>query len=160
VNLFGGGSFAVRHPLTGPIDLETHPVLNLWMSIPTSVMVSLHVRVNDRCLIHALTAPVRETYRVLGDPATEYGRVYPEWLPYVSEGLDNARICGEPAAGIEGMVRVNLLEEARRLFPGQPAYRLEGLIVGNSSHADYLMAGLGGNAAGSVYRIGAPAFSR
>ena len=66
---------------------------------------------------------------------------------------------GKPKSAINGVEKINLLEEARRRFPDRPSYRLEQLVVGNTSHADYLMAGLSGNAAGAVYRVGKPSFA-
>jgi hypothetical protein len=160
-NLFSGGEFAVRHPVPNHrVNLQEGPVLAFWLDAPAGVKVSLHFRVNGQSFVHALTAPVDQTYRVLGDPSTEPGRVDPDWKLYVSEALDGTRVAGQPQDAIRGWLRIPLLEEARKLMPGGDAYWLEELIVGNTSHAGYLMAGLSGNRAGAAYRLGPPSFER
>ena len=48
----------------------------------------------------------------------------------------------------------------QRRRPGEQYTRLEELVIGNSSHKDYLMAGYSGNAAGARYEVGAPVLGR
>lgn len=157
-NLFGGGVFAVRHALPVPIDLTSNEVLRLWVEVPAGVKIDLHYRVNERYLIHTLTAPTNETYRVLGDLSSRRGWTYPEWQLYVCDSLGATAVCGEPAANLNGWIEIDLLAEARRQLPQRTTYLLKELVVGNSSHADYLQAGLGGNAAGAAYSLGPPQF--
>jgi hypothetical protein len=128
------------------------------LDIPENAKVNLHLRVNGSYVILPLTAPIAETYRVLGNPSDMPPNISPDWRLLASEPLGPPQVGGEPRKAIRGEWRVNLLEELRRRLPSATAYRLEGMIIGNSSHAEYLMAGLSGNAAGTVYRVGRPQF--
>jgi hypothetical protein len=159
VNRFGGGTFAVVHPLPEPVDLAKTPWMRIPMDIPSGAKVNLHLQVNGRHYIHALTAPLDETYRVLGDASVLPPRVRPAWRLYASQALQDPVVGGEPRDTIRGVVEINLLEEVRRRCPHAGRYRLATLIVGNTSHSDYLVAGLGGNAAGASYTVGTPTFA-
>jgi hypothetical protein len=48
----------------------------------------------------------------------------------------------------------------RKKIPGAVALGLDQLAVGNTSHKDYLMAGLSGNPAGASYVVSVPYFLR
>lgn len=155
-NRFSGGEFAVQYALEQSVDLLETPILQLWMDIPEEVNVNLHLRVNGVHCILALTAPKDETYRVLSDHLTL--RVYPRWRLLVNKELGAPIIGGTQLPSIQGEYKIDLLKEMKTRFPGATAFRLNGLIIGNTSHTNYLMAGLRGNAAGAVYRLGKPVF--
>lgn len=159
-NRFGGGEFAVRHVFEKAVDLREEPVLSLAVDIPEGVRVNLHARINGRYLIWALTAPLEETYRALGDESALPPNTQPEWWLLVNEALGSAVVRGQPGRSRRGTVQVNLLEEIRKTIPDAEAYGLDLLAVGNTSHRDYLMEGLSGNAAGARYELGLPMFGR
>jgi hypothetical protein len=157
-NRFSGGEFAVSYALDGPVDLGATPVMRLPAGIPEGVKVNLHLRVNKTWCIVPLTGPTGKTYRVLGDAAAF--DVRPTWRLLANRPLGFPTVDGSPAKAIKNEYRVDLLREMKKRFHGATSFRLEKLIVGNSSHKDYLMAGLSGNAAGASYMLGKPVFGR
>jgi hypothetical protein len=139
-NRFAGGDFAVEWPLAEPNAADT---LRLAVRIPQGVHVSLHLHAGERSHIVALTAPVTDTYHILGDRPAE-----PHWRPYVREALV---IAGEQRPEIAETITVDL----KALFGDAPLSRL---IIGNTSQQDYLLFGLSGNAVAAEFAIGTPAF--
>ena len=156
-NRFSGGTFAVEWPLNNTmnaVDLSEKRVLSLWMKIPAGVKINLHCRVNGRYFIYPVTAPVEKTYRNLCNPAGEWGCAEPEWAPFTQDPLDGEVFTGRPRSAFTGHFSINIYEDMKRRFPDAPELALDRIIVGNSSHADYLMTGLSGNGAGSEYFLG------
>jgi hypothetical protein len=158
VNRYGGGEFAVRHTLATPVDLSVTPYLQLALDIPAGVKVNLHLRVNGKYCIRALTAPMGETYRILGDTSVFPPRVWPEWRLYAALPMSGAELIGVPEKSLSGELKINLQEELRRCFPNTAGLKVEEMIIGNTSQQDYLQAGLSGNAAGATYVVGLPQF--
>ena len=163
-NRFSGGEFSVRFMLERPVDLTATPVLKLPLDIARGVKVNLHVKVSGRYFVHALAAPTTQTYRVAGDVSVLPPNARPAWRLYADGPpfgpLKWPVVGGEPRPAIAGVEAIDLLKEARRRFPRIESFRLEELVIGNTSHEDYLMAGLSGNAAGASYRVGAPVFEK
>jgi hypothetical protein len=157
-NRWGGGLFAVEFPLAKPVDLNTTPALRLRLEIPENVKVNLHVCAGRRHFIVPLTAPTQETYRVLGNPSDEAANVYPDWRLLACEPLAASVVGGAPQEAIRGEWRVDLREELRRRFPTATEMTLTRLVVGNTSHAGYLLAGLSGNAPDAAYALSVPLF--
>jgi len=159
-NRFSGGEFALRYDAAQPIDLLRTPRLHLWMDVPEGVKINLHLKVNGAHFVRALTAPTTETYRILGGPSAAQRPATPGWRLLVNKALSAPRVGGSPVKSIRGEWQVDLLREMKKRFPNATSLPLQSLIIGNTSHADYLMAGLSGNAAGATYRLGTPRFTR
>ncbi len=157
-NRWGGGDFAVEYPLPHPVDLNVTPVLRMRLDIPENVKVNLHVRVGYRYFVLSMTAPTRQTYRILGNPADEPANVSPDWRLLAAAPLAWPDVGGEPQGALRGEWRINLRDELRRRLPAATDLLLHRLVVGNTSHADYLMAGLSGNPPGAAYALSAPSF--
>jgi hypothetical protein len=131
-NLHGGGDLGVRLPLCG-MDLGRDTVLEMDVAVEPGTLINLYLAFDDRpaerCFV-PLTGPQNEGPNLvrLGDRA------------------------GIPADGQWQHLRWDLGDWARRRFPWRPSYRLQFLMIG-MLHEGYLNAGLGGNAAGAVYRL-------
>ena len=157
-NRCGGGIFAVEFPLPKPVDLNATPVLRLRLDIPENVKVSLHVGAGRRWFIIPLTAPLKETYRVLGNPSDEAANVYPDWRLLACDALAPPAVSGDPQPVVRGEWTVNLRDELRRRYPAATEMTLTRLVIGNSSHADYLLAGLSANRPDATYALSSPVF--
>lgn len=157
-NRYGGGDFAVEYPLAKPIDLNATPVLKMRLDVPEGARVNLHLGAGRRWFIVPLTAPVKETYRVLGNPSDEPANVYPDWRLLACDPLTAPAVAGEPQKTISGEWTINLRDELKRRYPAVTEMTLTRIVIGNSSHADYLMAGLSGNRPDATYAVSAPAF--
>lgn len=154
VNRFSGGELAAIWRPDEPVDLARTPVLEFPVSIPEGTKVNLHVTVNGKVFMLPLTAPVGETYRLL-DEAQPGG-----WKLYVSDAIAAPRASGRPQKTVNKTLRIDLLKEVKRCFPDLKAPLLTQLVIGNTSHHDYLMAGRSGNKAGAWYEVGKPRFAR
>ena len=157
-NLFGGGSFAVRWQLEQPVDLAATPILRLPFVPHDSARVALHLVLDGtptRSLILNLTAPMDETYSVLGEPR----RGWSSWQPFAAMPLKppvvNKGTFFDPRSDV---VEVNLFEQVKRRLGQSTEVRLKSLIVGNTSNHRYLLAGFGGNTSASWYELGGPRF--
>ena len=155
VNRFGGGDFAVEHTPTEAVDLSRTPWLRLWLDVPTGSKVSLHARIGGQSLIVPLTAPREKTYQAL----TDLSPTNPPWLPYSLASMAQGRFAGEALGSVHGEWTIDLLAALKKVVPSARNFTLERLVIGNSSHHNYLRAGFGGNASGSRYRLGVPHFS-
>jgi len=157
-NLFGGGSFAVQWALQQPVDLAATPVLRLPFRPHNGAKVSLPLALDGtptRSLILNLTAPMQETYSVLGGPR----RGWSSWdafaaMPLKPPAVDRATFF-DPRSDV---VEINLLEQVRSRLGQSAKVRLKSLIVGNTSNHNYLLAGLSGNTSASWYELGRPQF--
>jgi hypothetical protein len=89
-------------------------------------------------------------------PGSERGECFQ--LKVIPEWKVRTRHCLAELAGDDGLLQLDVFEALRKLRGGPTEPLLTCLTVGNSSNADYLMAGCGGNAAGSTYSVGAPCF--
>jgi len=156
VNNAGGGTFAVRWT-GGPVDLSKTPVLRLPFRAGPGAQVNLHIQVSGKGYLIPLTAPVEKTPAVL----------CPAWLAltdaqafYASESQTELPALSvlEPVKSAHAYILVDLLEALGNRAGPNPM--LEGLIIGNASNKDYLMAGFSGNRAGAEYRVGVPMWLR
>jgi hypothetical protein len=152
VNAFSGGTFALEYALPDPVALQETPILSLPLQIPAGSKVNLHLTVSGMPFIYPLTAPQSATYRVLG-PSLPTG-----WLLYAAPSLSLPFVTSEKAAVAAAAVTIDLRRLMNDRFPNVDTLQLERLIIGNTSHHRYLLAGLSGNAAGAWYEVGEPVF--
>jgi hypothetical protein len=131
-NLYGGGDVGVRLPLCG-VDLGRDSVLEMDVAAEPGTLVSLYLAFADR--------PAEVCFVPLSGPRDEGPNMV---------RLGDAE--GMPADGKWRHVRWNLGAWARQRFPWRPSFRVQYLMIG-MLHEGYLNAGLGGNAAGAVYRL-------
>ncbi len=157
INRYGGGPFAIALAMDEPVDLDARPVLTIPFAPGPGTKVNLHVVISDKGLVLPLTAPLEETREVLGKPRT----YEPSWKAFVAEPLGAPPLvrCASCYDAKTQRIRVNLRAAFRKAYPDAGPARLESLILGNTSDQDYLLAGFGGNASGSTYRIGRPQFA-
>jgi hypothetical protein len=150
-NLMGGGRFAVRYDLPGPVDLTRTPLLRIPFRPSPAARVNLHVRVSGKAFVVKATGPVWNCYETL----TPAKAPSDPWVPYLADPLGYPRAqpgcCFDPQ---RSEMRVDLLAEARRRFPDMKEFVLEDLAVGNTSNEDYLLAGFNGNPSGCTYTLG------
>ncbi|MFT5127735.1 MAG: hypothetical protein ACI8W8_001342 [Rhodothermales bacterium] len=151
-NSSGGGFFAVRS--SSEVDLRETPVLELPLDLPEDVHVNLHLQIDDTSYLVELGAPTTGMQYLLtpGHDRRTFSREYLDGSVrrYL---LGRGRIEG-------GVLRINLgemLAERDALPKGSERVIL---TIGNSSQSDYLLAGIGGNHAGSIYRVGQPSWKR
>ena len=155
-NAYGGGFFAVRHLPEHPIDLRQTPLLTLPLRLGPGTRVNLHLEIGGRPYVVRLgDTPLADTKAFLV-PGSEKGECFR--LEVIPEPVVRARYClAEVPAGQE-VLQVDLLGALRKLASDAVEPILTCLTVGNSSNAAYLLAGGGGNEAGSSYSIGTPTF--
>ncbi len=128
-NLAGGGTFAVEVPLAGA-DLIEFPVLGFDCAIPPGVFINLYMKAGTEFYSLALTGHADPIYGV-----TPLGGV------------------GAAADGKWHTVSVNLRDRFLELQPQAKSVVLDDVFLGNMDNRRYLVCGIGGNLAGSVYRL-------
>ncbi len=149
----GGGFQAVRWRPEAPIDLAVSPWLDLPLELGAGVKVNLHLDIDGKGYLMRINAPLENTKALL-TPDFERGEQF-QLRPMSEATLRRTRLLGEVEPG---PIRVNLgaMLDAMRPLPAKRLLR--SITIGNSSNADYLMAGNGGNRARSWYTVGTPRF--
>lgn len=155
-NTCGGGFFAVRHVPEGPVDLRKAPRLELPFRLGPGSRVSLHLEIGGKPFIVRIGDSPLAGMKALLVPGAEKGECFR--LRTLREATVRAKHCLAELPGDGGTVQVDLLDALRTLRGDSVEPILTCLTVGNSSNAGYLMAGNGGNAAGSTYSVGVPTF--
>jgi hypothetical protein len=153
-NRFSGGTFALAYKLPRRVRIEQTPRLILNLNIPSGTCVNLHCTISGKTLILPLTAPIEESFRVLGPP------VPAGWRPYSTKPLPHTNVLATPQESIDSQFEVDIFQAVRLRFPNLQDPILDGLIIGNTSHRNYLMAGLSGNVAGAWYEVGDVQFAK
>jgi hypothetical protein len=147
-NSSGGGYLAVRH--AAEVNLRDTPVLELPLNLAADARVNLHLDIDGSPYLLELAAPVTGMQFLL-TPSHDRRSFSRDYLD------DSLRRYLLGHGKIEdGVLRVNLgilLAERDALPPGKTDLTI---TVGNSSHTDYLLAGIGANRAGSIYHVGKP----
>ena len=151
----GAGFLAVRWKPTEPVDLLKTPMLELPVTIPPETAVNLHLEIGEKSFLIRLTAPLTEMKALL-TPQFEKGECFQLSTLWETD-VKRRYLLGEISQR-EGTIRLNLLENLRRLAGESAKPLLRSLTVGNSSNADYLLAGNRMNQAGAWYEVGIPAF--
>jgi len=149
-NPLSGGWFAAR-TLT-QANLSQTPILELPLRLDPDAKVNLHIEIGGRPCIVRVAAPVDGMTHVLG-PAAD--AAFPLGRMILQHGQLDAVLLGE-ASVLNGTLRINLAEMLRKKGIGIEGTRQIWLTIGNSSNTDYLLAGFGGNHAGTKYHVGRP----
>ncbi|MBN2451810.1 MAG: hypothetical protein JXR77_15585 [Lentisphaeria bacterium] len=157
-NAFGGGFFGVRWVPPTAIDLGETPCLELPLRLGRDVRVSLHLEIGGRPFLVRIGECPLAGMKAFLVPGSERGECFQ--LPVLPESTVRSHSCLAEVSGDEPLLRLDLLEALQRLGRGSVTPGLTCLTVGNSSNAGYLMAGNGGNPAGSTYRVGMPVFRK
>ena len=155
-NSRGGGFFAVRYTPEEPIDLRKTPVLELPITVNDDANANLHLFIGDESFIVRLGDAPLPGMKSLLTPEFEKGECFQ--IPTMSlDHMRRSRCLGSVRAE-NGVVRIDLLKGMRQLgrVPARPL--LTAMTLGNTSNAHYLLAGNGGNRAGSRYCVGSPSF--
>jgi hypothetical protein len=155
-NRTGGGFFAVRWLPSAPIDLQAAPVLELPLRLGPGAVVNLHLAIGGASFVLRLGETPLAGTKALLTPEAEKGECFQ--LPDLPlKQLERWSLLGE-ALPEAGLLRVDL--QARLQALGRPPSRplLSAITIGNTSNADYLLAGHGGNQAGTWYAVGVPQF--
>ena len=157
-NTFGGGFFAVRYTPDKPVDLRQTPRLDLPLRPGPGTRVCLHLQIGGRPFIVRLGDSPLDGIKAFLVPASEKGECF--HIPTIPGSVVRSNYCLAELPGDTSVVRLDLLGALRKLAGDSVEPVLSFLTIGNSSNADYLLAGHGGNAAGSTYTVGAPIFSK
>jgi hypothetical protein len=152
----GAGFAAVRYIPPAPVDLRQTPVLELPLRLSPTAAVNLHLFIGGRSYVVEVAAPVSGMKSLL-TPRFEQGECFQ--LPTLSEfAVKGNRYLGQ-ATPKDGMLRIDLMDQAKRLVVGLSEPMVQAITVGNTSNTGYLLAGNGGkNLAGSSYWLGVPTF--
>jgi len=149
-NPFGGGSFAAR--ITTQADLSATPVLELPLRLDPAARINLHIEIDRRPWIVQITAPLADMEYVLVPSADA---AYPFGRPVIEGGALDRIVLGK-AVPQNGLLRVNIGEMLKARGVPINGVKQISLTLGNSSNADYLLAGFGGNRSGTTYTLGQP----
>ena len=157
-NAFGGGFFAVRHVPEHPIDLRQAPRLTLPLRLGPGTRVNLHLEIGGRPYVVRLGDAPLSGIKAFLVPGSEKGECFR--LDVMPESVVRARYCLAELPADQETLQLDILGTLQKLNGDSVAPILTCMTVGNSSNAGYLLAGGGGNEAGSSYSIGPPTFSR
>ena len=149
-NPLGGGMFAAR--TVCQVDLARTPVLELPLHLDEDAKVNLHIEMDGRPWLVKVTAPVEQMGFVLGPSS---GVAFPFGRTTLSGPALDAIVLGE-ARPQTGILRVDLGEMLKKKGIGLGGQKQIFLTIGNTSNAGYLLAGFGGNHAGTKYWVGQP----
>jgi hypothetical protein len=147
----GGGNQAVRLVLDSPLNVATASTLDLPLRLAQSTQVNVFAMIAGQTYVVPVAAPLTKMR---------------SWLPVsANESFQPSYLTNDVIAKRtlntftheDGRLRVNLWRSLGELGVDYTGLKLEEIIVGNCSNADYLMAGGGGrNAAGGGYAVGTP----
>jgi len=149
-NPLSGGMFAAR--TVCQVDLSRTPVLELPLHLDDDAKVNLHLEMDGRAWLVKMTAPVEKMDFMLG-PASD--AAYPFGRPTIAGPTLDALVLGE-ARPQGGILRVDLGAMLKKKGVGLGGQKQIFLTIGNTSNSDYLLAGFGGNHAGTKYWVGQP----
>ncbi|NQT19805.1 MAG: hypothetical protein HQ592_08870 [Planctomycetes bacterium] len=150
----GGGTFAVRANTSA--DLSNTPILEIPLRLDPDAKVNLHIEIDGQPWLIRISAPVQEMEYLL-TPAAE--NVPSLGRPVIRGDALDAILLAE-AAPHNGLLRVDLGGHLRRKEIPIEGVRQITLTIGNSSNAGYLLAGFGGNHAGTTYCAGKPKWTK
>lgn len=145
-NLCSGGPLAVWR--ASAVNLQQTPILELPLD-PGACRLSLHIHVDNQTYVLPITAPTGEMMTTLApNVAHRYSRRHlrPDiGLKAFSEQQPK-----------RGLIRLDVAEAIAPFGAVRNRKEMVVLTVGNSSNADYLLAGIGGNGYGAKYVVGEP----
>jgi len=149
----GSGNMALRYTPAETIDLGKTPILKLPVD-PGEMALGLHMVIGGHACLVQLGAPL-SGMKALLVPEAERGECFK--IPVLDDDLVRKKHLLATAVPADGRIQLDLLECWTKLaLPAEPI--LSSLTIGNSSNADYLLAGRGGNRSGGTYAVGTPQF--
>ncbi|OVE81296.1 hypothetical protein BVY04_03540 [bacterium M21] len=154
-NSAGAGFFAVRKMFNKPVDLRKTPVLSLPIKIPDSTHAQVHVMVNKRSFFIPLNQTPVTRMKSLLTSQFERGEQF-QREPWDLQTLKNKYML--PRQTVTNHLRLNLLRALADMGISRKEALLSEISVGNTSNADYLLAGNNANQAGAYYDLGEPEF--
>ena len=150
----GGGNFAVRTNTRA--DLSKTPVLEIPLRLDPDAKVNLHLEIDGRPWLIRISGPVREMEHLL-TPTAEMVPVLGR--PVLRNAALDAVLLGK-AAPSGGVLRIDLGGMLMKRGVPITGTRQIALTIGNTSNAGYLLAGFGGNHAGTTYCAGRPKWTK
>jgi hypothetical protein len=147
----GAGTHALRHQFDPPLPLDSGSTLDLPLRLSAAARLNVFAEIAGVTYVVPLAAPLAHTRSVLArnSPAT-----------YHSTYLSDKQLTAATLAIFthrDDRLQVNLQESLSKLGVNPAGLTLDALTVGNSSNADYLLAGARGNDTRARYAIGTPA---
>lgn len=150
----GAGFHALRWTPDQPVELNDHPVLELPIVLDDDCRANIHLHIGDQSYLILLNGPLERVKSLL---TPQYQRGEQFRVPVIApETLHKRHVLARIPAGEP--VRVDLLEALRRTGYTGSVTTLTSITIGNTSNRDYLVAGNGGNRAGTGFTVGTPAF--
>ncbi|NQZ68895.1 MAG: hypothetical protein HRT89_12590, partial [Lentisphaeria bacterium] len=147
----GAGFLAVRHKYDTAIDLEKTPLFQLPVDVSFDSKVNVHMLIDEITYIIQLTAPLAKAKSLL---SSEFEQGEQFRIPNLENSFMSSRLLAKHQGD---MIRFNLYKRLKQMgHTGD--FKLHSITVGNTSNKDYLLAGNGGNNAGSQYGLGRPRF--
>jgi hypothetical protein len=131
-------------------------VLELPLRLGDDAVVNLHLVIGGRShLLRLGDTPVTATKALL-TPEFETGECFR--LPDLPTARLGRGVGLGTALPVDGRLRVDLLERLQAAGRTTAAPMLTLITLGNTGNAGYLLAGHGGNQAGTWYAVGVPEF--
>jgi len=158
-----GGFHAVRWQPPQPIDLHQQPVLELPLDVEDGTAVNLHLYIDEKSYLVQISAPL-ETKALL-TPEYERGECFR--IPLLTEQtVRQGMLLAAAVPNQQQILRINLLQALQALqkrrgsdvVATEATAQLISLTLGNSSNANYMLAGSGQGHVGGSYIVGTPAF--
>ncbi len=167
----GSGAHAARYQLLPPVLLAKTPILDLPLHLSDNVKVNLHLEIDDRSYVIEVNAPLNAS-KVLLTPQYEPNcdmtlrrredieRDLRKNEVFQTPVMPETKLRKEhllTTVDANGTITLNLLQLLREKGYNGPGI-LRSITIGNSSNANYLLAGSSGNTAGEWYEVGRPEF--
>lgn len=154
-NALGGNVFAVR--TARMTDLAKTPVLELPLRLEPDAKVNLHLEIQQKPWLVRVAAPVDGMEYLLSPVADKVAVRYGQ--PLLKGDALVAVLLGDGVV-TKGKLRLDVeaMLKAKGVTPAA-GEQLVWLTVGNSSNDHYLLAGFGGNHAGTRYWVGEPTWT-
>ncbi len=149
----GAGFHAVRWHFDNPVDLQRTPILALPLQLPPEARRNLHLQIGDTSYLIRLNAPTTAMKSLL-TREFETGEQF-QRQPWPDEQVRHFLL---GSAAVKDRLRFDVLAALKRLDAVPDGPQTVTVTLGNTSNADYLLAGNGGNTAGTTVRLGRPAF--
>jgi hypothetical protein len=151
----GTGFGAVRFTFQSPLVLDEAPILELPITVAKNTALNLHVQTTAGSYLVQVNGPLGDTKALL-TPDFEQGECFR--LPTLSEADVRSRYLISESTYAKNLLHCDLRRGIARLHGTAADVRILSLTLGNSSNADYLLAGVGKNEAGAWFTVGRPRF--
>ena len=147
--MMGGGTQAVHLELDPPLQLANASTLDLPLRLAQGSQVNLFAKIAGETYIVPISAPLTQMYDLLPPRDETFSAGY----------ISAERVAARTLRAFtheDNRLQVDLWSSLDALGIDYTGAELEALTIGNSSNAEYLMAGAGGNSAGGGYAVGTP----